>query len=273
MKPGIPWSVKGIEPDAREAAKDAARRRGMTLGAWLNTVIMEQSDSGEARPASRDSLQNATGDFDTQSRLDELAAQLAALSRQDHQAMASRLPDDVQSPKDLNRILERIDATERETVEARREARSNGFPYNKHSYTAEWKVVADLPGWLSLSQEIATYSGGAHGNTTVESLVWDKQAARSMNTIALFVSPAALEEALGDRFCEALDRERARRRGEAAAPEPDDPFYHCPKIDELEVLVGSSNRRSSAGSGAWKSPGATAMTDETLSVIQWLLWS
>ena len=25
MKPGIPWSVKGIEPEAREAAKIAAR--------------------------------------------------------------------------------------------------------------------------------------------------------------------------------------------------------------------------------------------------------
>ena len=34
MKPGIPWSVKGIEPEAREAAKLAARRAGLTLGEW-----------------------------------------------------------------------------------------------------------------------------------------------------------------------------------------------------------------------------------------------
>jgi localization factor PodJL len=34
-----PLSVKGIEPEAREAAKLAARRAGMTLGAWLNRVI------------------------------------------------------------------------------------------------------------------------------------------------------------------------------------------------------------------------------------------
>jgi localization factor PodJL len=118
MKPGIPWSVKGIEPDAREAAKDAARRRGMTLGAWLNTMIMEQSEPGEARPAARDSFKSAAGDPDTQLRLDELAAQLAELSRQDHQSMAGRHPEHVQPPKDVSRILERIDATERETVEA-----------------------------------------------------------------------------------------------------------------------------------------------------------
>jgi len=40
-----PWSVKGIEPKAREIAKDLARRSGMTLGEWLNTMIME--DGGE----------------------------------------------------------------------------------------------------------------------------------------------------------------------------------------------------------------------------------
>ena len=44
MKPGIPWSVKGIEPEVREAAKHAARKAGMTLGEWLNTVILDQSD-------------------------------------------------------------------------------------------------------------------------------------------------------------------------------------------------------------------------------------
>lgn len=42
MRPGVPWSVKGIEPEAREAAKQAARRAGMTLGAWLNDMIMQQ---------------------------------------------------------------------------------------------------------------------------------------------------------------------------------------------------------------------------------------
>ncbi|MHA1113387.1 MAG: hypothetical protein ACTSRY_02640 [Alphaproteobacteria bacterium] len=34
-----PWSVKGIEPEAREAAKIAARRAGLTVGAWLNQTI------------------------------------------------------------------------------------------------------------------------------------------------------------------------------------------------------------------------------------------
>lgn len=131
-----------------------------------------------------------------------------------------------------------------ESVEARREARGEGFPYNKHSYTAEWKVIAELPDWLSLSLDIATYTGGAHGNYHTESLVWDKKAGKAMDAIRLFTSPEALEEALGKRFCDALNAQRAERRDEPVEPDSDDSFDQCPGIEELEILVGSSNRRT-----------------------------
>ena len=38
------WSVKGIDPKAREIARDLARRSGLTLGEWLNQMI---TDTGE----------------------------------------------------------------------------------------------------------------------------------------------------------------------------------------------------------------------------------
>ena len=41
MTSGAPWSVKGIDPKAREIAKDLARRSGMTLGEWLNQMILD----------------------------------------------------------------------------------------------------------------------------------------------------------------------------------------------------------------------------------------
>ncbi|HOP19337.1 MAG TPA: hypothetical protein PK585_04580, partial [Amphiplicatus sp.] len=44
MKSSAPWSVKGIERDARETAKEAARREGMTVGEWLCQVIYAASD-------------------------------------------------------------------------------------------------------------------------------------------------------------------------------------------------------------------------------------
>jgi len=62
-----PWSVKGIEPRAREIAKDLARRSGMTLGEWLNTMIMEDGDDEEGVvPLSRRA--HAAESFDRRSR-------------------------------------------------------------------------------------------------------------------------------------------------------------------------------------------------------------
>jgi localization factor PodJL len=42
MAASAPWSVKGIDPKTREAAKESARRAGMTLGEWLNQRILEE---------------------------------------------------------------------------------------------------------------------------------------------------------------------------------------------------------------------------------------
>src|SRR5215831_18922194 len=39
-----PWHVKGINPQARETAREAARRSGMSVGQWLNAVILDQAD-------------------------------------------------------------------------------------------------------------------------------------------------------------------------------------------------------------------------------------
>jgi localization factor PodJL len=39
MKLGVPWGLKGIKPEARDAAKEAARRAGMSLDEWLNSAI------------------------------------------------------------------------------------------------------------------------------------------------------------------------------------------------------------------------------------------
>ena len=60
MAAGAPWSVKGINPRAREVAKDLARRSGMTLGEWLNRVILDDDMPEEAvsEPSSPDRLRS-----------------------------------------------------------------------------------------------------------------------------------------------------------------------------------------------------------------------
>ncbi|MDP3379570.1 MAG: hypothetical protein Q8S53_14490 [Brevundimonas sp.] len=53
MSAAAPWSVKGIDPKAREVAKDLARRSGMTLGEWLNSMIMEGDEEDGIVPLPR----------------------------------------------------------------------------------------------------------------------------------------------------------------------------------------------------------------------------
>jgi localization factor PodJL len=48
MTAAAPWSVKGIDPKAREVAKDLARRSGMTLGEWLNRMILDDEGPEDA---------------------------------------------------------------------------------------------------------------------------------------------------------------------------------------------------------------------------------
>ncbi|MEL6977995.1 MAG: hypothetical protein AAGM38_04870 [Pseudomonadota bacterium] len=43
MPTPAPWSIKGIPPEARAAAKEAARREGVTLGAWLVRKIEQDA--------------------------------------------------------------------------------------------------------------------------------------------------------------------------------------------------------------------------------------
>src|ERR1700744_3909698 len=40
MRPDIPWNVAGIPPEAREAARAAARREGLSVGEWMTRRIL-----------------------------------------------------------------------------------------------------------------------------------------------------------------------------------------------------------------------------------------
>ncbi len=146
MKPGIPWSVKGIEPEAREAAKLAARRAGLTLGEWLNSVIFDQSahnvvatqsdshawenfvssapppEPPRPEPVPRPrSARPAVAERrdDSALRLQDIAQQLAELAKREHVSAPPPAPQpSAREREEFERIIERIDDTERQTVEA-----------------------------------------------------------------------------------------------------------------------------------------------------------
>ena len=124
MKPGIPWSVKGVEPELREIAKTAARRSGMTLGEWLNSAINEQADGDEPEavfekapslPRSRISthpIERAA------TRLEDIAEQLSRLARRDSETASHVMAPPAEDTQVIGRVLSRIESNERQTVEA-----------------------------------------------------------------------------------------------------------------------------------------------------------
>jgi localization factor PodJL len=155
MKPGVPWSVKGIDNEARAAAKHAARRSGMTLGEWLNTVIREQVDEPEPQqnPPTRPAMQ------DIQSKLDHLSEQLTRMAGRDQNSPAARRfersrPAPEQS---LAEILARVEASEREAAAnyaqfgQRIETLGNKFVRGAESFPHN---PEDVPGYRSLETAI-----------------------------------------------------------------------------------------------------------------------
>src|SRR5258706_13364823 len=47
MRPDLPWNVAGIPPEAREAARAAARREGLSVGEWLTRRILHSFSDAE----------------------------------------------------------------------------------------------------------------------------------------------------------------------------------------------------------------------------------
>lgn len=103
MSAAAPWSVKGIEPKAREIAKDLARRSGMTLGEWLNQMILDDEDDG----------------------VTPLPRRHQAAPRDDRRSRLRRLDDAYGRDETLDRvaasvemIAERLEASERRSTTA-----------------------------------------------------------------------------------------------------------------------------------------------------------
>ena len=126
MKSGGPWNLRGLRPEAREAAREAARRSGMSVGEWLNTVIRpEDEDDGEW-----------SGDFDRDSedrwrqslRDDERGRHGGSRLRRDwapHDRRWRHAPDD---DREIDRYRD-MDRRGREEREYEPRPRHSGRPY------------------------------------------------------------------------------------------------------------------------------------------------
>jgi localization factor PodJL len=142
MRP-VPWHVKGVHPDAREVAREAARRSGVSVGAWLNSLIItaaeqDESPMGESAPvadvsplaapaAARAPDGEALSSIGRQ--IDELKWRLETLSRDDStrqaaaSAAASAAAEEIRSAR-LADAISRIDRQLNRLSRSKRPARA-----------------------------------------------------------------------------------------------------------------------------------------------------
>lgn len=155
-------------------------------------------------------------------------------------ADAARIPE-LAEALDSDRAAKRaalIAAAER----AKAAAEKNDHPYRPHSHRQTWQRVTDTPRFLSLSAEIDTYTGGAHGMEVFDTLLWDRGRRKRMKPLDLFESSAAFDAAVREAFCAGIKRAKAAK-GIAAAEAPDSPFAKCPPASAQTVWIGSSDGR------------------------------
>ena len=108
-------------------------------------------------------------------------------------------------------------------------------PFRPHFLAVDWSAAADLPGWISLGAVIETYSGGAHGNYAFDTLLWNKARTKRFDPADLFVSKAALRDAIRPEFCRMLNEERNKRRENPVELGSGDSFDEC--IDPLKSTL------------------------------------
>ncbi|MDY7097782.1 MAG: hypothetical protein SXU28_06560 [Pseudomonadota bacterium] len=145
-----------------------------------------------------------------------------------------------------------------EWAQARSDCPPDAFSCARRAFSVEWQVITDLPRFLSLSSGHYIYGGGAHGNYWTDTLVWDREAAggegASMAPLDMFASTQTMWEALGLAYCDALNAERAKRRGEYYEPEATGWPNDCPQVDDLVVMLGSSNGAAFDRIGIYAAP-------------------
>jgi hypothetical protein len=121
-------------------------------------------------------------------------------------------------------------------------AEKGGFPYRAHSHLQAWQRITSTPRFLSLSAEVGTYMGGAHGMTTFDTLLWDRNRRKRLKPLDLFTSGEAFDAAIGEAFCAGIKRAKAAK-GIASDEAPDSAFAKCPPASAQTVWLGSTDGR------------------------------
>lgn len=95
VQQNVPWNLEGLDPDTRDAAREAARRAGMSLDEWLNVTISDRASRVFADTAgSQPAMRRRTTQSPSYDELDAIAAKISKVTR-GRAASSSRALDTV----------------------------------------------------------------------------------------------------------------------------------------------------------------------------------
>lgn len=150
-------------------------------------------------------------------------------------AIAARLNDEMDRSKtDALKLAD----------EDRKSAKANGYPFHAHSLQTEWTTHAATPRLLSLLGQFHVYTGGAHGMTGYNPLLWDRTTGQEVAFATMLTSPGALKQASDRRFCDALDAARAEKRGAPVVRSGQDDFTACPDMMKQTIVPESKDGKT-----------------------------
>jgi len=122
MQPDLPWNVAGIPPEARDAARAAARREGLSVGEWLTRRILRSfGDLGDRGGEGRESWRSSASPAPYRVASEDVPA-AQSQDTQDMLAHVSRTESETQGAyrrieEQLRGVGRRLDATERSQSE------------------------------------------------------------------------------------------------------------------------------------------------------------
>ena len=109
-----------------------------------------------------------------------------------------------------------------------------GYDFNGYQSSTDYKTSGQSERLLSLTSDVGSYTGGAHGNYGTGGLLWDRQTATEIAAADLFAASANRDGLVTQRWCDALNKARAEKRGEPVGG--DAMFDECPTLDEIAIV-------------------------------------
>lgn len=118
--------------------------------------------------------------------------------------------------------------------------KERGFDFNPFMSSTTYETAGQSPRLLSLSVDVGSFTGGAHGNFGVGSLLWDLAEKKEIQAASLFADPANRDRLLAQRWCDALNEARETKRGEPVGG--GGMFDDCPALDEIAIIPADEDQ-------------------------------